>query len=96
MSKEVTVEWLIAHPREFVEDVQRGESVRIVEGEKTIANVEPATEDPDAAMYRPHKGVEYPFRDFDFGTPLPGLGDEAVRQLIEERDYERSGKKHGL
>lgn len=96
MSKEVTVEELIANPRAFVEEVQRGESVRIVEGDKTLASVEPVHEDPDSAMYRAHEGVPYPFRDFDPGPPIPGLGDEAVRLLIEERDYERSGKKHGL
>jgi hypothetical protein len=85
MSKEVTVEWLIAHPREFVEDVQRGESVRIVDGEKIIGTVEP----PPA-----RGGVPYPFRDFDFGRPLRNLAVDVTDVIREDRDSEL--EKHGL
>ena len=40
-------------------------------------------------------GVPYPFRNFDPGPPL-NLPVDAVAALIEEREYERSGKKYGL
>jgi hypothetical protein len=41
------------------------------------------------------RGVRFPFRDFDPGPPLK-LPVDAVALLIEEREYERSGKKYGL
>lgn len=41
------------------------------------------------------RGVRFPFRDFDPGPPLD-LPVDSVALLIEEREYERSGKKYGL
>lgn len=41
------------------------------------------------------RGVRFPFRGFDPGPPL-NLPVDPVAVLIEERDYERSGKKYGL
>jgi hypothetical protein len=41
------------------------------------------------------RGVRFPFRGFDPGPPL-NLPVDPVALLIEEREYERSGKKYGL
>lgn len=87
MSKEVTVEELREKLDEILAEVENGEAMTVTRAGKRIGTLSPSPG---------HVGVLYPFRDFDFGPPIPGLGDEAVRQLIEERDRERSGKKHGL
>ncbi len=88
MSKEITVEELAADLASHVAEVKQGETLTIVEDGKAIATIAPA-------LTFVHRGVPYPFRGFDPGPPL-NLGDKAVEMLIEERERERSGKKHGF
>jgi hypothetical protein len=87
MSKEVTVEELRERLDEIIADIKAGETVTILEDGRNIGAFEP---------FLVQRGVRFPFRNFDFGKPIPGAGDEAVRLLIEDRDRERSGKKYGL
>jgi hypothetical protein len=89
MSKQVTVEELAAHLREHIAEVQRGETIDITEDGRTIAIIRPA-------MVIAQRGVPYPFRDFDFGPRPEGLKIDAADLIIEEREYERSGKKYGV
>ena len=89
MSKQVTVEELAAHLREHIAEVQRGETLEIVDDGRAIAIIRPA-------IVIAQRGVPYPFRDFDPGPPLEGLTIDPVDLLIEEREYERSGKKYGV
>jgi antitoxin (DNA-binding transcriptional repressor) of toxin-antitoxin stability system len=86
MSKQVTVEELAANLRDHLADVRQGETLEIIEDGRKIASVSPTIA---------QRGVPYPFRGFDPGPPL-NLPVDPVAVLIEEREYERSGKKHGL
>lgn len=87
MSKEVTVEELREKLDELLVAVENGEALTVTRDGKQIATFEPTVV---------RRGVPYPFRNLNLSPGIPGLGDEAVRQLIAERDWERSGKKHGL
>jgi antitoxin (DNA-binding transcriptional repressor) of toxin-antitoxin stability system len=87
MSKEVTVEELREKFDELLAAVENGEALTLTRDGKQIGTVNPSVA---------RRGVLYPFRNLNLSPGIPGLGDEAVRQLIEERDRERSGKKHGL
>jgi antitoxin (DNA-binding transcriptional repressor) of toxin-antitoxin stability system len=88
MTKRVTVEELREHLDDHLAEVKRGETLTIVDDQQTIATMAPAV----AAA---HEGVPYPFRSLDFGPPLE-LAIDPAQLVIEEREHERSGKKHGV
>ena len=87
MSKVVTVEELIADIATHIDDVKNGETLTIVQDGKEVATMTP----PVA-----QKGVKYPFRDLKFGPRPTGLRTDPAQIIIDERDQERSGKKHGF
>jgi antitoxin (DNA-binding transcriptional repressor) of toxin-antitoxin stability system len=86
MSKEVTVEELREKLDELLAAVESGESVTITKDGRSIA---------EFTTTAGTSGVPYPFRNFDFGPPL-NLGIDPAQIIIDEREYERSGKKHGF
>jgi hypothetical protein len=86
MSKQVTVDELREKLDELIAEVESGETVTIVPDSKKTERSGPTFA---------QRGIPFPFRDFDPGPPLK-LPVDAVATLIEEREYERSGKKYGL
>lgn len=92
MSKQVTIEELEEQLRETLEDVRNGESVEIVDGEKTIGTIEPAQKSP--ISIRRHDPA-FPLQGFKPGRQ-PSQPTDTVDWLIAERERERSGKKYGL
>ncbi|HYC93115.1 MAG TPA: hypothetical protein VEO54_28175 [Thermoanaerobaculia bacterium] len=90
MSKELTVEELRERPDALIEAIDEGEPVTITRDGKEIATTSPVWRGGK------YKGVRYPFRDFDFGPRPKGLTTDPAQLIIDERERERSGKKHGL
>ncbi|HET8797802.1 MAG TPA: hypothetical protein VFO89_08945 [Thermoanaerobaculia bacterium] len=89
MTKQVTVEEFKSTIDVVIEGVREGVTVEIIEDGETLATLQPQTG-------RTHRGIRYPFRDLEI-TPLEKpLPFDPVDLLIEERDAERSGKRHGL
>ena len=86
MIKTVTVEELRENLDKVLSDVERGSSITIVRGGRSIGTMGPTIV---------QRGMRYPFRGLELSGGSKEWADEAVRLLIEERDYERSGKKHG-
>ncbi|HEX8408124.1 MAG TPA: hypothetical protein VF883_04630 [Thermoanaerobaculia bacterium] len=91
MSKELTVEELREKLDEVIAALDEGESVTIVRDGQEIGVFSPSS-----GLRIVQKGTPYPFRGLELSGGSKELADEAVRLLIEERDYERSGKKYGL
>jgi antitoxin (DNA-binding transcriptional repressor) of toxin-antitoxin stability system len=87
MIKTVTVDELRENLDRVLSDVEHGVSITIVREGRSIGTLGPTIV---------QRGWLYPFRGLEPGTGSKELADEAVRLLIEERDYERSGKKYGL
>ena len=87
MSKELTVEELREKPEALIEAMENGETVTITREGKQIGSASPT---------RLHRGVRFPFRDFDWGPRPKGLTTDPAALIIEERERERSGKKYGL
>jgi antitoxin (DNA-binding transcriptional repressor) of toxin-antitoxin stability system len=87
VTKELTVAELAADLPAHVASVKNGETLTIVENGTPIAEISPT-------LIR--KGVQYPFRDFNFGERPKGLHSDPADIIIEEREYERSGKKLGF
>ncbi len=88
MSKELTVEELREKPDELIAALDEGESVTITREGQEIGTFSPTR--------AKRGGVRYPFRDFDFGPRPKGLKTDPAQVIIDERERERSGKKHGL
>jgi antitoxin (DNA-binding transcriptional repressor) of toxin-antitoxin stability system len=87
--KQVTVEELEEHLRERLDDVRNGESVQILDGGKAIGTIAPADRGTiNVIRHDPALRLQ----DFRPGAPLQG--SRAAEWLIEERERERSGKKH--
>ena len=87
MSKELTVEELRERPDTLIEAIDQGEPVTITREGKEIGMVSPLVV---------QRGVRFPFRNLQI-TPLDKpLGVDPIQALIEEREWERSGKKYGL
>ena len=86
MIRTVTVEELRENLDEVLSDVEAGSSVTIVRGGRLIGTMGPTIV---------QRGMRYPFRGLEPSGGSKEMADEAVRLLIEERDYERSGKKYG-
>ena len=85
MSREITVEELIANIAQHIDEVKNGETLTIVQDGAPIATMTPRVV---------QKGVKYPFRDLQFAPlekPLPIDPTDLIR---EDRDYEK--KKHGF
>lgn len=87
MSKQVTVEELRENLDELLAEVKSGESVEITDAGATICTMRPTIV---------QRGVRFPFRNLNISPLEKPLGVDAVAALIEEREYERSGKKYGL
>jgi antitoxin (DNA-binding transcriptional repressor) of toxin-antitoxin stability system len=81
MSREVEVHELPKRINEIIAAIQAGESITYLRNGKSIGTFEPIV---------PHRGVPFPFRDFDPGPPIPGAAEEALRILREDRDDRRS------
>ena len=65
-----------------------GETIIVVNADgKVVTTIEP--------RHTPLGGAEYPFQNIDFAPPIDATIDGAAL-VIEEREYERSGKKHGV
>ena len=91
MTKDVTVAELREHLAERLEEVQNGVTLRIVDGEQTIAEIKATIKRSDLT-FRPARNPAN-FRNFDPGPPQnPAI--DPVEMLIEERDRERSGAKY--
>ncbi|HVR40101.1 MAG TPA: hypothetical protein VMU84_13470 [Thermoanaerobaculia bacterium] len=90
MSKQVTVEELVANIEQHLDDVKNGEAIDVVESGRTIVEMKP-----------PLSGVRWPdpsrrLQDVDPGPRPKKLVTDPAQLIIDEREYERSGKKHGL
>ena len=86
MIRKVTVEELREHLDDILADVEAGTSITILRGGRPVGTLGPTIV---------QRGMRFPFRGLEPGTGSKELADEAVRLLIEEREYERSGKKYG-
>jgi hypothetical protein len=87
MSKQVTVEELREKLDEVIAEVEAGERVTIVKDGQAIAQF---------ARTGGTGGVEYPFRNFDFGSRPKNLETDSAEIIIAERERERSGLKYKL
>ena len=87
MTKQVTVEELRENLDYVLAQVEAGQSITIVREGESIGTLGPTIV---------QRGMRFPFRDLELSGGSKELADEAVRLLIEERDYERSGKKYGV
>ena len=85
MSKEITVEELIANIAAHVAEVKTGETLTIVEDGHPVATITPTRGKP---------GMRYPFRDLDFGPRPKNLRSDPTDLIREDRDSE--WKKHGF
>lgn len=87
MTKDVTVQEMQEHFAEHMEEVRRGVTIRLVEGENLIAELAPAaelleSEDPEDMILRPATG-----RFCDFVPPPPiDVEIDVVALLREDRD----------
>jgi hypothetical protein len=75
---------------DFIHDrfEKTGETIVVINAEgRVVTTIEP--------RQTPLGGVENPFHNIDFGAPIDAAIDGAAL-IIEEREYERSGKKHGV
>ena len=88
MSRELSVAQLAADLSAHLAEVKNGESLTIYEDGKAIAEITP----PPVVS----RGTRYPFRDFEFGKRPTNLKSDPAELIIEEREYERSGKKFGV
>ena len=79
MSKQVTVEELREKLEELLAEVEKGESVTVTRDGRAVWSIGPTFV---------HRGVPFPFRDFDPGPPL-NLPFDVVDMLVEDREYER-------
>ena len=86
MSKEVTVEELIANIAAHLAEVKNGETLTIVQDGEQVATLTP----PQIVQ----KGVKYPFRDLKFGPRPKNLRTDPTDLIRDDRDYEE--KKHGF
>lgn len=85
MSKEITVEELIANITQHLDDVKNGETLTVVDQDgNQVATITP---------HETQQRTKYPFRDLDFGPPV-NLPFDVTDLIREDRDYER--KKHGI
>jgi antitoxin (DNA-binding transcriptional repressor) of toxin-antitoxin stability system len=85
MSREITVEELIANITAHLDEVKNGETLTVVDQDgKQVATITPHTM---------QEVVKYPFRDLDFGAPV-NLPFDVTDLIREDRDYER--KNHGF
>jgi antitoxin (DNA-binding transcriptional repressor) of toxin-antitoxin stability system len=89
MTKDVTVAELQEHLAERLVEVQNGVTLRIVEGERAIAEIK-APVKRSGLTFRPARNPAN-LRNFDPGPPK-SLAIDPVEMLIGERDRERSGK----
>jgi len=87
MSKQVTVEELREKLDEVLAEVEAGQSVTIVKDGQAVAQF---------ARTGGTSGVEYPFRNFDFGSRPKNLKTDGAEIIIAERERERSGLKYKL
>lgn len=67
--------------------MENGETVSITREGKEIGSASPT---------RIHRGVRFPFRDFDWGPRPKNLETDPAQVIVDERDRERSLKKFGL
>lgn len=87
MIRTVTIEELREHLDDVLSDVELGNSITITRGGRSIGTLGPTIV---------QRGMRYPFRGLELSGGSKEMADEAVRLLIEDRDYDRSGKKYGL
>lgn len=78
--------------KEFLKErplLEKGDVLEVIDEEgKIMLTIEPQEIPPNV--------VEYPFRDIDFGPRPKNLKTDPAQMIVDERDYERSGKKHGF
>lgn len=91
MSKQVTAEDLVANIEQHIAAVKRGETITIVENGCKIAVIEPIH---SSAIQRPDTSRR--LQDVDPGPRPKNLMTDPAALIIEEREYERSGKKYGF
>lgn len=85
MSKEVTVEELIANIAQHVADVKNGETLKVVEAGETVFTITPRVI---------QRGMRYPFRDLKISPGPEKLSIDSTTLIREDRDSEF--KKRGL
>lgn len=85
MSKEVTVEELVADISAHLDAVKNGETLKITQDGKHIATIAP---------HASQQGVKYPFRDLEFSPLRKPLSVDPTDLIREDRDHEE--KKHGF
>ena len=85
MSREITVEELIANIATHLDEVKNGETLTIMQDGKQIATMTP---------HLSSERVKYPFRDLKFGPRPKNLRTDPTDLIREDRDYEE--KKHGF
>ncbi|HVR40099.1 MAG TPA: hypothetical protein VMU84_13460 [Thermoanaerobaculia bacterium] len=92
MSKQVTVEELAANLDAHLDDVKRGETIVVVDGDNEIASIEPPKR-KGLKIIRHDPALQ--LQDFKPGAPPKRMEAQGADWLIEERERERSGKKYG-
>jgi len=85
MIRTVSVEELRENLDKVLSEVEHGDSITIVRAGRSIGTLGPTIV---------QRGMRYPFRGLELSGGSKELADRAVQFLIEERDYERSGKKY--
>ena len=89
MTKRVTVEELRETIESVIDDIEQGNAIDVVRDGRTIATIKPAVQIVQ-------RGTPYPFRNLEISPLEKPLPFDPVDWLIQEREYERSGKKYGL
>jgi antitoxin (DNA-binding transcriptional repressor) of toxin-antitoxin stability system len=85
MSKRITVEELAEH----IDEVKRGETLTLVEGETPVATVSPLPKTVTVIRHDPALRLQ----DFKPGPRPKKLDFDGVQWLIDDRERDRSGRK---
>lgn len=86
MTKDITVQQMQEHFKDHIEEVRRGVTLRLIDGDKLVAEISPlerqATNTPEDMIYRRARGS---FADF---VPPPPIESDVdiVAFLREDRD----------
>lgn len=90
MSKTVTVEEMRERFDDHFAEVRHGERLTLVEHGRAIADIQPRAAEVEIVRHDPALRLQ----DFKPGPRPKRLDFDAVQWLIDERERERSGRKH--
>lgn len=93
MNRKVTIEELREHLTEHIERVREGDTVNVLDGDAVVATLAPPQNVRQSfIVHEPPKGTR--LGDFKPGSRPQNLRTDPAQIIIEEREHERSGKKH--